>query len=223
VADVTDSTMRIARQAARKTAQINRWSVEVDDIFQTLMVWALENESRVNEWAEMGREGNALLYRSLANEAQRFVLKERAAKSRVNVSDYFFYSVDVLMELLKDVWDYAGWTDAAPDQSQVGGTRRPSEGGNRLAMLSDVSSALKHLSESDDMLLYYRFGHAGHSIEETATALGITEEAARKRVERALRRLQDQLGGEPPQWRARRKVKSNAAAQAETSAQEGGQ
>jgi molybdopterin converting factor small subunit len=49
---------------------------------------------------------------------------------------------------------------------------------------------------------------------------GTTEEAMRKRVKRALNKLQDRLGGEAPVWRGRRRVRSNAEARAEIRSQE---
>ena len=42
----------------------------------------------------------------------------------------------------------------------------------------------------------------------------------RKRVKRALDKLQDRLGGEAPVWRGRRRIRSNAQAQAEIRNQE---
>jgi hypothetical protein len=42
-----------------------------------------------------------------------------------------------------------------------------------------------------------------------------TEEAIRKRVKRALTKLQDRLGGEAPVWYGRRRNRSNAEAREE--------
>jgi DNA-directed RNA polymerase sigma subunit (sigma70/sigma32) len=97
---------------------------------------------------------------------------------------------------------------------------KPSEGGNRVALLSDVAAGLERLNENDRNLLRMRYADGGMEFGALAESYGATEEAMRKRVKRALTKLQDRLGGEAPQWRGRRRVRSNAEARAEIRNQE---
>jgi DNA-directed RNA polymerase specialized sigma24 family protein len=132
------------------------------------------------------------------------------------MSDTFYYSHEVLHELLRDVWTHEGWSDT-PDLSNEFVTRssKPSEGGNRMALLSDVMAGLEKLSDVDRDLLKMRYHAGGMELGAMAESYGTTEEAMRKRVKRALTKLQDRLGGEQPVWN--RRNRSNAQARQEVS------
>jgi len=200
-----DTVYKLARTASRYSAKINKNAVSIDDIFQHLILWSLEHWHKIDEWNEQ-ESLPFKLRRTFANEAQKFVTKERAYKSRVSTNDFFYYTPAILHELLRDVWDYEGWLDA-PDLSNefVSKSGKPSEGNNRMALLSDVANGLHGLNEQDKNLLRQRVVYE------------MSEEALRKRVHRAIKKLQDRLGGEPPIWTNRRRVvKSNAQARAET-------
>jgi hypothetical protein len=75
---------------------------------------------------------------------------------------------------------------------------------NREAMLSDVSFGLKKIPEQDRILLERRFAEGGTDIDVLAIEYSISDEALRKRVSRALTKLQERVGGEQPQWNNRR-------------------
>ena len=216
-----DTIYKLARTASRYSAKINKNAVSVDDIFQHLVLWALEHWHKIDEWNEQ-ESLPFKLRRTFANEAQKFVTKERAYKSRVSTNDFFYYTPAILHELLRDVWDYEGWLDA-PDLSNefVSTSGKPSEGNNRMALLSDVANALHGLNEQDKNLLRQRYANGGMDFDVLAVVYEMSEEALRKRVHRATKKLQDRLGGEPPIWsNRRRKIKSNAQARAETQRQE---
>jgi len=160
------------------------------------------------------------LRKTFFNEAQKYVAKERQRYSRSPMSDTFYYSHEVLHELLRDVWTHEGWSDT-PDLSNefVSKSSKPSEGGNRMALLSDVMAGLEKLSEADRELLKMRYHEGGMELGAMAESYNITEEAMRKRVKRALTKLQDRLGGEQPVWYERRRNRTNAQARDEVSEQ----
>jgi molybdopterin converting factor small subunit len=58
-----------------------------------------------------------------------------------------------------------------------------------------------------------RYHAGGMELGALAEVYGTTEEAMRKRVKRALTKLQDRLGGEQPVWNRRKR--SNAQAREE--------
>jgi DNA-directed RNA polymerase sigma subunit (sigma70/sigma32) len=126
-----------------------------------------------------------------------------------------------LHELLRDVWTHQGWTDT-PDMSNeyISRSTKPSEGGNRIALLSDIAAGLDRLNKTDKDLLRMRYANGGMEFGALGETYGTTEEAMRKRVKRALNKLQDRLGGEAPVWRGRRRVRSNAESRAEIRNQE---
>lgn len=204
-----------ARVTARHINKINRNAVPTDDIFQTLTLWALEHWNKIEQWDE---EDSLLhkLRKTYSNEAQKYATKQRAFKSKVMTSDFFYYTPEILHELLRDVWVYEGWVSSAESSKEyISKTSKPAEGNNRLALLADVKFALLGLNEADRNLLRQRHHDGGMEFEALAAFYGISEEALRKRVMRATNKLQDRLGGEPPIWNRRSRSRSNSQAQAE--------
>ena len=217
---VWENIYSIARQVASRANRIHRGLVSTDDLYQHMSLWALEHWHKIEQW--QGEESlKYKLRKTFYNEAQKYVAKERAQHSRAPMSDTFYYTHVVLHELLRDVWEYAGWTSAPDTRTEfTSHSSKPSEGGNRLALLSDVSAAVNRLNKNDKDLLRLRYSEGGMEFAALAESYETTEEAMRKRVKRALDKLQDRLGGEAPIWRGRWRIRSNAQARVEIRNQE---
>ena len=197
---------KVARLSANRCVRIHRYLVTSDDVFQHLNLWAVEHWHKIEEWE---RQDSLVfkLKRTFNNESQKYVAKERAYRAKASPSDAFYYTHEILQELLKNVWNYEHWVQSVahnPDGEFISKSSKPSEGMNREAMLSDVSLGLKKLNEQDRLLLNRRFAESGTDIDVLALEYSITDEAVRKRVSRALTKLQERLGGEQPQWNNRR-------------------
>jgi RNA polymerase sigma factor (sigma-70 family) len=199
-----ETIYKVARLSASRCVRIHRNLVTSDDVFQHLSLWAVEHWHKIEEWESQ----DSLVFklkRTFNNESQKFAAKERAYKSKSIPSDAFYYTHEILQELLKDVWSYDRWVQSAtPKDDFIQRSSKPSEGMNREAMLSDLSGALDRLNEQDKLLLQRRFDGGGMDFDALAIEYSATEEALRKRVSRALTKLQDRLGGEQPQWNNRR-------------------
>lgn len=195
---------RCARASATRCTRIHRNLVTADDVFQHLNLWAVEHWHKIEEWE--GQESLTFkLKRTFNNEAQKYAAKERAHRTKSTPSDAFYYTHEILQELLKDVWAYDQWTvSSSPKDEFISTTSKPNEGMNREAMLSDVSFGLKKLNEQDRLLLNRRFAEGGMDVDALAVEYSVSDEAIRKRVSRALTKLQERLGGEQPQWSNRR-------------------
>jgi RNA polymerase sigma factor (sigma-70 family) len=196
---------KVARLSATRCVRIHRNLVTSDDVFQHLSLWAVEHWHKIEEWESQ----DSLVFklrRTFNNESQKYAAKERAFKSKSVPSDSFYYTHEVLQQLLKDVWSYETWVQSGTpaDAEFIQKSSKPSEGMNREAMLSDVSFALERLNEQDRLLLRRRFDGGGMDFDALAIEYQVSEEALRKRVSRALTKLQDRLGGEQPQWNNRR-------------------
>lgn len=217
--EVWETIYAVAKQIASRSGRIHRGLVTTDDMYQHLSLWALEHWHKIEQW-ENEDSLKYKLRKTFFNEAQKYVAKERQRYSRSPMSDTFYYSHEVLHELLRDVWTHEGWSDT-PDLSNefVSKSSKPSEGGNRMALLSDVMAGLEKLSEADRELLKMRYHEGGMELGAMAESYNITEEAMRKRVKRALTKLQDRLGGEQPTWYERRRNRTNAQARDEVSEQ----
>jgi len=199
-----EQVYKVARLSATRCVRIHRHLVTVDDVFHHLNLWALEHWHKIEEWE--GQDSLVFkLKRTFNNESQKYAAKERAYKTKSSPSDAFYYTHEILQELLKDVWNYEQWAaSSTPKDEFISTSSKPSEGMNREAMLSDVSFGLKKLNEQDNLLLNRRFAEGGTDIDALAVEYSISDEAVRKRISRALTKLQDRLGGEQPQWNNRR-------------------
>lgn len=175
----------------------------------------MEHWHKIEEW-ETQESLDYKLRKTFSNEGQKLIARERAVRSRASTSDSFYYTADLLHQLLRDIWSYSGWLDT-PDMTSdfVQKTSKPSEGNNRLALFSDVAVAVASLNKADQLLLRQRYEDGGIEFEELAEMYSVSEDAIRKRVKRAIIKLQDRLGGEAPVWRSRRRTISNAQARAE--------
>ena len=201
-----ETVYKCARLSAGRCVRIHRNLVTADDVYQHLNLWAVEHWHKIEEWESQ----DSLVYklkRTFNNESQKFAAKERAHRSKSTPSDAFYYTHEILQELLKDVWNYEHWVESVahnPEGEFISKTSKPSEGMNREVMLSDVSFGLKKIPEQDRVLLERRFAEGGTDIDVLAVEYSISEEAIRKRVSRALTKLQERVGGEQPQWNNRR-------------------
>src|SRR5256885_12085507 len=219
------------KSVAGRVAHRYRGYVEPEDLRQELALWALEHPRAAAEYIAEAEEGDTRrLMRSLYNAAESYARGCKAAAEGYAASDEYFYGVAQLRELLPDA--FAGveaWAEMTVDRPEGGGKRSgpANEGNTRLAMLADVSGALKILrAESLERyaLLYTKFVD-GFTDEMLGQMLYVTTDAARMRVTRALKVMQKILGGSKPQMEApevqyvgTRHTLSNAAAQAATRA-----
>lgn len=207
---------RSCSRAARRVATVNRNYVEYEDIMQELTIWLLTHSERVDEWLGKGSAGESKLLKALNRAGQYAVARERIKATGAEKDDLFFYTPGVIDQLLPDVW-FPEWWDSSGSTAERGrGQAKPAESGNRRAMMADLRKALNSLPEDDLRLLFDRFAERpSEGGVKFAQSYGLTEDGLRRRLTRIMEKLVDRMGGEPPQWRAPRKVRSNAAAQAE--------
>lgn len=198
--DVVAKTVAIV---ARKATNRFHGYVELQDMTQEAWL-AVMSTKKLAVWQSEGRAGRDRLFRWVLKSCLLYGQREKAAKLGYRPGDLYFYGMKQFREIIPAVLD--SWTsndlyeDVYPDR----------------AMWLDVSSALLALSESDYQMIWWAFAkdpgeEEGYDL--VAAHLGITTDAARQRVGRVLRKMQDSLGGENPS--PRREGKSNAQALAE--------
>jgi hypothetical protein len=83
------------------------------------------------------------------------------------------------------------------DLGFISGKKVASEGGNWFAMMADIAWGLEKLTNEQKSIVFLRFGD-GCDNRTFAKELGITEDAARMRVNRAVNNLINFLGGTKP-------------------------
>ena len=171
---------------------------DADDIRQELWVWFLEHPNKVNTWEEIDlKQSTKLIARSLRNAAKDYCQREKARAVGYKVEDNYYYDREVVELLLPAVLR----RDLnAPAMTELGFTKAKkvaSEGGNWFAMMADIDKALSRLTREQLTIVYLRFGD-GCDNASLAIELGISEDASRMRVNRAINNLLNFLGGSRP-------------------------
>jgi len=105
------------------------------------------------------------------------------------------------MELLPDIFDEVDWTQSGDiQQERVRGSSKPSEGNNRLTMIIDVKSAFYSLPARDQAVLKDLYADGGMDAALLAATFAVSDRTIRRWRERAVDRMVEWLGGEPPWW-----------------------
>jgi DNA-directed RNA polymerase specialized sigma24 family protein len=177
--------------------------VDYEDIQQELYVWLLGHYDRAEAWREKyeTRHAERTLCKALRNAGERYCRAEKAEKEGYSTDDEFFYSIPMVADLLQLYFD--------PDWSQPNGIeltttssgKPASEGGNLMAMVSDVGRAFQGLPEPDRTLLGGVYGYGNRPNDEIAglsCEWDISYSAAASRVRRVVGRLRAALGGASP-------------------------
>jgi DNA-directed RNA polymerase specialized sigma24 family protein len=215
-----DSVLRAVRQAAQRSYSTQRGYVELEDLQQEGYLWCLQNPGKVADWVEDGRRGMAVLHTALYHHMHKYTMKERYRKDGTQPGDYYFYQRAVITELLPEAFeDEPNYGSSSSDLNATVRSGKPlSEGGDRMAMLADIRSALGALNPDELAIVRKKFGE-GEVLpdEQLAQWFEIPLSTMNRRVNSALRKMARALGSEPVKGR---RALSNAQAQHHTREQE---
>lgn len=167
-----------------------------DDIKQSLYEWFVSHPKKLTEWEGFSKKSTQnLLYRSLRNQALDYCQLWKAKSIGYEISDLFFYDPDVVEAILPAV--LRGDVTEAPklNLGMPGKPSAPAEGGNLMAMMIEIKAAYVKLSTEDRHILYHKYANS-LSYNAIATELALpSDDAARMRHNRAIKRLITRLGG----------------------------
>lgn len=173
--------------------------IEYDDIRQSLYQWFVEHPNKLDTWEAIGeKDAKNLLYRSLRNQALDYCQHWKAKSGGYEASDLFYYEADMVEAILPSVLRGEFGLGAKVDLGRPSRPSAPNEGGNMMAMMIEVDYGFWKLPKDDRKVLFLR--HA-ESMDFNAIAsemqLG-SEDAARMRHKRAIRKLINKIGGFRP-------------------------
>jgi len=172
---------------------------ELEDIRQALYVWFAEHPNKLEYWKSIGeKDAKNLIYRSLRNHALDYCQRWKAKTVGYDVSDLYYYEPELVEALLPTV--LMGNFHIAPklNLGRIGRPSAPAEGGNIQVMLLEVDSAYWKLSKEDRKMLFFRHAES-MDFKEIANYLSLgSEDTARMRHKRAIKRLINKLGGRKP-------------------------
>ena len=173
--------------------------VELEDIKQSLYKWFLEHPNKLNEWEAIGeKDAKNLIYRCLRNDALDYCLEWKAKSTGYETSDVFFYEADIIEALLPSV--LRGEFGVSHKLNLVGPSKppAPAEGGNMMVMMIEIDKAYRKLSTEDRTVLFYRYAES-MDYGDIATEMNLgSEDAARMRHNRAIKKLITRIGGFRP-------------------------
>jgi RNA polymerase sigma factor (sigma-70 family) len=134
---------------------------------------------------------------------ERYSRKEKAHKSGYNTQDEAFYETVTISQLLPYVIASV-INETALEQAQNlindGQPRKPAapaEGGTLLAILIDIKKAYEMLEQEDKDILRLRY-HENHTLQMIGQYLECSISTAERRANGALRKLQNNIGGQSP-------------------------
>lgn len=212
-----DATLRpmiveISKQVSYKFPR----SVLREDVEQDLWLWAYSKKKSITNTIESHPEAWVeQIAATMRKQAMSFGSREKKAAEGAAFQDYQKYSVPEIRALLMDAFDYEDWQSFQSfGDGQPRGRAQANTTGDRIASLVDVKSALERLPEDqyNSLVWHYKYGF---TFDDLAEQYGTSTDAARKRVERAVKAVQRILGPQPQQeYTGRRRVASNASWQA---------
>lgn len=183
--------------------------VERDDVLQECISWALTRTTWITEQlveatdSDKRKHVESRIAWQMRRAAERYARREKATKSGYQIADEAYYQGYTLGQLLPYV--IASVVDNTvieqiQDMIQDGqprGASSPSEGGNLLANLIDIKIGYTKLEVEDQALLRVRY--LDHfTLQQIANQYECSVSTADRRIDGAMRRLQDKLGGVSP-------------------------
>lgn len=173
--------------------------IDIEDIRQSLYQWFVEHPNKLNDWEAIGdKDAKNLLYRSLRNQALDYCQHWKAKSGGYETSDLFYYEADMVEALLPAVLRGEYGAGSKVDLGRPGTPSAPNEGGNLMAMMIEIDYGFWKLPIEDRRVLFLRhaesmdFGGIAKELD-----LG-TEDAARMRHKRAVKKLIHKIGGFKP-------------------------
>lgn len=199
----------IAPGVARAIHNRYKAYVERDDVMQECLSWALTRHSWIAEQlleadnADKRKHAESRIAWQMRRAAERYSRREKATKSGYQITDEAYYQGYTLGQLLPYV--IASVVDGTvleqiQDMIQDGqprGSSSPSEGGNLLANLIDIKIGYNKLEAEDKILLRIRYLDS-FTLQQIANHYQCSVSTADRRIDGAMRRLQDLLGGVSP-------------------------
>jgi DNA-directed RNA polymerase specialized sigma24 family protein len=173
--------------------------VELDDIRQSLYQWFVEHPNKLKEWEAIGeKDAKNLIYRSLRNDALDYCQRWKAKSSGYETSDVFYYDAVMIEALLPAVIRGEIGVTHKLNLGGPGKPPAPAEGGNMMVMMIEIDKAYNKLSTEDRTVLFYKYAESfDYSTIATEMNLG-SEDAARMRHNRAIKKLIIRVGGFRP-------------------------
>ena len=189
--EITTGELSTIRAIAVKTA--SKWRlVEVDDIQSSLTLWCFENYKHLERYRS-DDEGPIKLFIALRREANRIATAETAERSGKPLDYHAKYSLPQIERTLTAMF-HANPTLAVNVDPHTGEPIISNDGfvDDARAMITDVRNAFSKIDEDLQQILVMRY-ESGLTFRDIALLQQISPPGVRKRVKKALRKIQSRL------------------------------
>jgi RNA polymerase sigma factor (sigma-70 family) len=176
--------------------------IDREDIVQEIWMWFLTHPGKCNEWSKLEpKDEAALVGKSIGRAALKYCEKEKAKAFGYELADIYYYDKNTVEIFLPSIIsnDYEipeGLLAGVDKSARV--TKDPAEGNGWLAMRADISRGFDLLPIHHKEMLVHRFIDENRTYRQLGDTLGISEDATRKRVDRAIKALINKIGGTKP-------------------------
>ncbi len=222
---VPDEALPVLTQAAREVTRSFHPHVQLEDMQQEALLWALANPRKVKQYIEDEdrRQGNRMLYAGCRNRLRWVAVREKATRTGYSPGDLAWYSVEQIeKELLPAVFDPEQWANPPKEEDLGVRTKQdPAHGNGWMAMLADVADAFSKLGQREQAILRLKY-QEDWSQRAIAEWFGLAESSLSEQLSRSVRKIHRLLGGDRPEYEedeiriGRRRVMSNSQALAMT-------
>lgn len=198
----------LIKGASHSVARRYRHYTTAADLSQELYIFAFNRAAQLNdeltEAEANGKEEYKWQQRKISarlrRAAERAARKEKASASGYLAADEYFYDTTQIAQLLPAALQFDAEGALLVEHIDEGprAPKAPAEGGNLLAMVIDIRAAYEKLELDDQQLLEQRYGAVPMLLKDMAIAWKISDSQVDRRIQSALRRLIDNIGGESP-------------------------
>lgn len=199
VTALADAVSIISSRLANRYRRVKE--IEEADIQQELWVYAWRKREKVHDYMaredrQSVRKGWSALLTTLERAGERYCQKAKAKAAGYEIQDVVWYSREALKDWIRVLVNSEGvfTNQSEEDTRQV---RLANESFNLEATLADIQRALKSLPVEDRWLLVESCAY-GTTQKKLASILEISDTTVQRRIDSALKRMLDLLGGERP-------------------------
>ena len=182
--------------------------VDKEDLIQELRVYVLKRphlSKMLDEAYEVSKDETKWVARRIMarfrRTVEKYARKEKAAKLGYSTGDEFFYDTLTIAKILPVAFEFDSYGAVMVDKIDDGTPRKPSvpsEGGNILAVVIDIRSAIDLLEADEQVMLRNRYSTSPMTLSEIAQEMGISDSTVDRKIQGSLRKIIDHLGGPTP-------------------------
>lgn len=206
----SNAELKAINDGAQRAYTVGRSVVEFADCKQEAWLWVYENIDTVRRWAETDKRHDKLRT-ACYHAGLAYVRAQMRSATGATRQDFVIYSTAYVQDLLPVLFTGSSFQTGDEVNTEVKTRTAPNEGGNGLVSLVDVKRGFEKLAPEQKRLLFLLYHRGDTSYDEVAKELDVSSMTVRRREQRALEAIVDNLGG--PRVEARKRERERDGVQ----------